>query len=92
MFHNGISHLTVGTDLEGVEAIVNWLSFVPKDKKSMVPIRPSSKDPIDREVGYKPTPLPYDPRWMLEGHVDENNQKLAGFFDEGTWIETLAGS
>lgn len=95
MFHNGISHITVGTDLEGIEAIVRWLSFVPKDKDSMVPIF-ASKDPIEREVEYKPTPLPYDPRWMLEGTTIESPEngktRLSGFFDEGTWTETLAGT
>lgn len=89
MFHNGISHLTVGSDLEGIEAIVKWLSFVPKDRDSIVPIF-KSKDPVEREVEYKPTPLPYDPRWMLEG-CTVGKSRLSGFFDEGTWIETLAG-
>eukprot|EP01127_Copromyxa_protea_P000151 TRINITY_DN10146_c0_g1_i1.p1 TRINITY_DN10146_c0_g1~~TRINITY_DN10146_c0_g1_i1.p1 ORF type:complete len:2150 (-),score=588.81 TRINITY_DN10146_c0_g1_i1:49-6171(-) len=93
MYHNGISHLTVASDLEGVEAIVNWLSYVPKDIYSMVPIFKST-DPLEREVTYKPTPLPYDPRWMLEGTtVEEGDKKtyLTGFFDKGSWTETLAG-
>jgi acetyl-CoA carboxylase carboxyltransferase component len=59
----------------------------------MLPIFACS-DPIDREVTYKPTPLPYDPRWMLEGcTVGEGDQKehFTGFFDHGSWTETLAG-
>jgi hypothetical protein len=30
MFQNGVSHLSVANDVAGIEAIVHWLSFVPK--------------------------------------------------------------
>ena len=26
----GVSHLTVGNDLEGVCALINWLAYIPK--------------------------------------------------------------
>lgn len=32
MFNNGVSHLTSPSDLDGVVAMVNWLSYVPKVK------------------------------------------------------------
>ena len=34
MYPNGVSHLTVDNDKEGVSAILDWLSFVPKVSKS----------------------------------------------------------
>ena len=39
MHPNGVSHLTVGDDVEGVGEIVRWLSFVPKTKWAS-PARP----------------------------------------------------
>lgn len=30
MYTNGVSHLSVSNDVAGVEAIVHWLSYVPK--------------------------------------------------------------
>ena len=30
MHNNGVTHLTVPSDVEGVAAIIDWLSFIPK--------------------------------------------------------------
>ena len=30
MYNNGVTHLTVPNDYEGMLAIVNWLGYVPK--------------------------------------------------------------
>eukprot|EP01126_Amoeba_proteus_P032307 TRINITY_DN3153_c0_g1_i18.p1 TRINITY_DN3153_c0_g1~~TRINITY_DN3153_c0_g1_i18.p1 ORF type:complete len:1925 (+),score=392.40 TRINITY_DN3153_c0_g1_i18:882-6656(+) len=93
MYHNGISHLNVKSDFAGIKAIVKWLSYVPKSRFCPLPIVIPT-DPIDREVGYTPTPFPYDPRWMLEGKeefIDGEFHNLSGFFDKGSWTETLAG-
>lgn len=66
MHNNGVSHKTEPRDLDGVYTILKWLSYIPKTKSSPVPmIKPS--DPVDREVDYMPTKVPYDPRWMLSG-------------------------
>lgn len=30
MHNNGVTHLTVPTDVEGVAAILDWLAYIPK--------------------------------------------------------------
>jgi len=85
MFPNGISHEIVEDDQAGVASILQWLSFVPRDVDA-VPSARELSDPIDRDVVFRPTPTPYDPRLMLEGTSDE-----PGFFDKGSWKEYLAG-
>lgn len=68
MYNNGVSHKTEPRDLDGIYTILKWLSYIPKDKLSIVPII-SPMDPIEREVEYIPTKAPYDPRWMLAGRA-----------------------
>jgi len=85
MFPNGVSHEIVENDQEGVASILDWLSFVPKSVVSPPAVRRSA-DPVDRDVVYRPTPTPYDPRLMLTGSKDE-----PGFFDIGSYKEYLAG-
>ena len=85
MFPNGVSHEVVEDDQEGVASILKWLSFVPK-KVGALPASRESADPVDRDVAFRPTPTPYDPRLMLSGTPDE-----PGFFDEGSFKEYLAG-
>ncbi|GAB5579140.1 acetyl-CoA carboxylase 2 isoform X1 [Prionailurus iriomotensis] len=74
MHHNGVSHVTVPDDFEGVYTILEWLSYMPKDNRSPVPITTPS-DPIDREIGFFPSRAPYDPRWLLAGRP---HPKLGG--------------
>jgi len=85
MFPNGVSHEIVEDDQAGVASILQWLSFVPKDMNALPAARDMS-DPIERDVEFRPTPTPYDPRHMLGGFGDE-----LGFFDKGSWKEYLAG-
>merc|ERR1711957_330911 len=85
MFPNGVSHEIVEDDQAGVASILKWLSFVPKDMNSQPSSRQAS-DPVSRQVEFRPTKTPYDPRFMLGG-VDD---KL-GFFDKDSWKEYLAG-
>lgn len=85
MIPNGVSHLEVGDDQEGVSEILKWLSFVPK-KVGAIPASRKSADPVDRDVEWRPTPTPYDPRLMLAG-----TQDMPGFFDKGSYKEYLAG-
>ncbi|XP_023617817.1 acetyl-CoA carboxylase 2 isoform X4 [Myotis lucifugus] len=66
MHNNGVSHITVPDDFEGVYTILEWLSYMPKDNHSPVPII-TPTDPIDREIEFSPSRAPYDPRWMLAG-------------------------
>lgn len=91
MAPNGVSHLVVGNDKEGVSSIIDWLSFVPKDKFSAPPILDLPTDSPERDVEFLPTKTPYDPRHMLAGTVGPDGAFVPGFFDRGSFIETLGG-
>lgn len=91
MYKNGVSHLTAANDLEGVLSIVKWLAFVPEVKGARLPVTVSS-DPWDRAIDYTPIKGAYDPRWFLAGKTDEvDGRWLSGFFDKGSFTETLSG-
>jgi len=91
MFKNGVSHLTASSDLEGAMHILEWVSYVPTVKGGKLPVR-IPVDTWDREIGYVPPKGPYDPRWFIEGKYDETtNEWLGGFFDKGSFQETLSG-
>jgi len=89
MHPNGVSHLTVESDVEGVAEIMRWLSFVPRVKGAPPALLPCS-DPIDRPVEFVPTKAPYDPRHMLAGATTDG-RFLPGFLDVGSFKEYLAG-
>ncbi|GAA5834604.1 hypothetical protein JCM3766R1_003613 [Sporobolomyces carnicolor] len=91
MYKNGVSHLTAANDLEGVLSIVRWLAYVPEARGAALPILPSV-DHWDRAIDYTPIKGAYDPRWFLAGKTDETDGKwLSGFFDKGSFQETLSG-
>ncbi|KDQ26722.1 hypothetical protein PLEOSDRAFT_51540 [Pleurotus ostreatus PC15] len=91
MFKNGVSHLTASSDLSGATQILEWLSYVPEFKGAPLPII-DSVDPWDRDIGYTPPKGAYDPRWFIEGKEDETSSEwLSGFFDKGSFQETLSG-
>ncbi|KAF7731439.1 acetyl-coenzyme-A carboxylase [Apophysomyces ossiformis] len=89
MYKNGVSHLTAENDLEGIEKIVRWLSYVPDVRGAPVTMRLGS-DPVDREIEYMPPKGPSDPRFFLAGK-NENGKWLSGFFDHDSFVETLSG-
>ena len=89
MYNNGVSHITAKDDLHGVSEVMNWLSFVPEKRNAPVPIHPSVDD-WDRDVEYTPPKGVYDVRWLLEGK-QEDDLFLRGFFDRGSFRETLSG-
>lgn len=92
MVPNGVTHQVVRDDQEGMAAILDWLSFVPKDISSPPPIcQPAGMDPWDRDVDFEPSLLPYDPRDFLRGVIDNEGNRMRGFFDAGSWIEYLEG-
>ena len=98
MYSNGVSHLTVGDDIEGVHAIIQWLSYVPAVRGGALPIiQPDNIDSPDRNVEVIPTKNPSDPRLYLTGvltHTDTHlheEQFLSGFFDKDSWTEAMAG-
>ncbi|RZF37309.1 hypothetical protein LSTR_LSTR005641 [Laodelphax striatellus] len=90
MHNNGVTHTIVPRDLDGVYTILKWLSFVPKDKMSPIPII-SPVDPIEREIEFMPTKTPYDPRWMLAGrpHPSKVGEWEKGFLDSGSFEEIM---
>ncbi|KAG5219866.1 acetyl-CoA carboxylase [Salix suchowensis] len=91
MFKNGVSHLTASSDLSGATQILEWLSYVPEFKGAPLPII-DSVDPWDRDIDYTPPKGAYDPRWFIEGKEDETSSEwLSGFFDKGSFQETLSG-
>ncbi|KAF9266806.1 hypothetical protein L218DRAFT_1074678 [Marasmius fiardii PR-910] len=91
MFKNGVSHLTANSDLQGASHILDWMSYVPEVRGAPLPIRENA-DSWDREIGYTPPKGAYDPRWFIGGKTDETtNEWLSGFFDKGSFQETLSG-
>ncbi|NXI98643.1 ACACB carboxylase, partial [Psophia crepitans] len=90
MHNNGVSHVTVPDDFEGVYTILQWLSYIPKDNQSPVPVAAIS-DPIEREIDFVPSKVPYDPRWMLAGrpHPTLKGTWQSGFFDQGSFLEIM---
>ena len=89
MYSNGVSHMVTKDDLEGVAAILHWLAFVPA-KRGVIPPIIKPVDSIDREIEFMPSKSPYDPRWLIGGKVDDGRW-ISGFFDKGSFIETLGG-
>lgn len=90
MYPNGVSHEIVQDDGEGVQAIMDWLSYTPKDFNSIAPSLEST-DPIERDIEFTPSKTPYDPRHMLAGFTDDNGKFMSGFFDKGSFKEYLGG-
>eukprot|EP00913_Durusdinium_trenchii_P031865 g29843.t1 len=107
MVPNGITHQLVQNDQEGAEAILQWLSFVPRDTREFgeeeqswlspaedtwsMPQPILPLDPADRPVDFRPTKTPYDPRHMLAGTNGPDGRWLSGFFDRGSFVEYMAG-
>nr|XP_060615214.1 acetyl-CoA carboxylase 2-like [Anolis sagrei ordinatus] len=90
MHNNGVSHVAVPDDFEGVYTILQWLSYMPKDNHSPLPIMLPT-DPIEREIEFFPPKGPYDPRWMLAGrpHPTTKGSWQSGFFDHGSFSEIM---
>ncbi|KAJ7252734.1 acetyl CoA carboxylase [Mycena haematopus] len=90
MYKNGVSHLTASSDLEGATHILEWISYVPDVRNGPLPVRETA-DPWDRDIDYMPPKGAYDPRWFIEGKVDDSSAWTSGFFDKGSFQETLSG-
>ncbi|KAK8931231.1 Acetyl-CoA carboxylase 1 [Platanthera zijinensis] len=89
MATNGVVHLTVPDDLEGVSAILKWLSYVPPYVGGPLPIS-KSLDPPQRTVEYLPENS-CDPRAAISGINDSAGKWLGGIFDKDSFVETLEG-
>jgi biotin carboxylase/acetyl-CoA carboxylase carboxyltransferase component/biotin carboxyl carrier protein len=96
MHPNGVTHTVVQDDVQGVAAILDWLSFVPIARGHPLPVI-ESRDPVTRLIRSGPPAdgQPYDPRLKLIAgeKVDEcrDGGFLCGFFDKYSWRETLEG-
>ncbi|SPO00590.1 probable acetyl-CoA carboxylase [Cephalotrichum gorgonifer] len=95
MYRNGVSHMTAADDFAGVSKIVEWMSFVPKERNAPLPISPSS-DTWDRDVVYTPPQKQaYDVRWMIGGRYEDPEDLSSdfepGLFDKDSFVETLGG-
>ena len=91
MYPNGVTHEVVQNDKEGMQAVVDWLNYTPKDFHSIAPHTPNSADPPSRKVEFTPSKTPYDPRHMLGGTTNPDGSYVSGFFDKGTFKEYLGG-
>mmetsp|Transcript_16046 Transcript_16046/g.36661 ORF Transcript_16046/g.36661 Transcript_16046/m.36661 type:complete len:1111 (+) Transcript_16046:2-3334(+) len=93
MYSNGISHLAETDHLRTVQAAINWLSYVPSKRQGLLPIMNiQGIDEIERPVAFSPVPgIPYDPRALLAGAQNDSGVWQSGFFDKGSFKETLAG-
>jgi len=91
MYPNGVTHEVVSDDKEGVQAIVDWLSYTPKTFNSVQPQLSILNDPPERLVEFMPTKTAYDPRHMLAGTTSADGTYVSGFFDKGSFKEYLGG-
>lgn len=90
MHCNGVSDLIVQTDLEGCEAILEWLSFVPEHRDGPLPVMIDPGDPISRKVEYRPSSSTEDPRLMLTGCSDASGNWSGGILDRGSFREVMS--
>lgn len=84
MYKNGVSHSVVTCDLDGICAIVKWISYLPP------PLNPLNnfamlKDDQARPVKTTPSKSAYDPRTILDP------VEGGGLFDHGTFDEIMSG-
>lgn len=96
MHPNGITHTVVPDDVGGVDAILDWLSYIPNRRGEPLPII-ESRDPVSRPVHAKPPSdgQSYDPRSDLIGGKRDGGEGevrfLGALFDKGSWREYLSG-
>ncbi|XP_055926217.1 acetyl-CoA carboxylase-like isoform X1 [Argiope bruennichi] len=90
MHNNGVSHVTAPDDLQGIYLMLKWLSYMPKNRGAELPVM-EPLDPVDRDVIFTPTRLPYDPRYLLAGRESPNLPGFweDGFFDYGSFMEIM---
>jgi len=93
MYPNGISHLVESDHLRAVKSAIDWLSYVPSRRGGILPVTDiRGVDTIDRPIGFVPQAgTPYDPRILLAGGEDQTGSWQSGFFDKGSFTETLGG-
>lgn len=91
MYTNGVTHMVVSDDMEGVMAVLNWLSFVPAcrcdiesgstniaERLNSALTHVQSADPTDRAIEFMPSRTAYDVRHMLAGVYDISSTAANG--------------
>jgi acetyl-CoA carboxylase/biotin carboxylase 1 len=93
MYSNGVSHLIANDHLTAITHAIEWLSYVPSIRGGLLPITDvSGIDTIERKIDFTPEAgKPYDPRCLLGGCENDRGEWMSGFFDKGSFTETLAG-
>lgn len=93
MYPNGISHQVETDHLRAIKSAIDWLSYVPSHRRGLLPITDiRGLDSVDRQITFTPKQgVPYDPRSLLAGCEDDNGLWQGGFFDRGSFTESLAG-
>lgn len=93
MYPNGVSHIVEPDHLRAVQSAINWLSYVPSKRAGLLPVTDiRGVDEVERPIGFTPQPgVPYDPRLLLAGGENDSGEWQSGFFDKGSFTETLAG-
>jgi len=95
MYPNGVTHLLADDHLDSIIKAVKWLSYVPRTKGAPLPITDiKDVDNIERLIEYVPSKnavAPYDdPRYLIDGVGAGDKFAPLGFFDKGSFTETLA--
>jgi len=93
MYSNGVSHLVANDHLTAITHAIEWLSYVPSIRGGLLPVTDiSGIDTIERPIEFTPRAgVSYDPRFLLRGCENDRGEWLSGFFDKGSFTETLAG-
>lgn len=92
MCPNGVTHIRVQNDIEGIQAMLQWLSYIPRTSHSQLvalPLSPSV-DIIDRPVAFRPTKVAYDVRHLIQGTFNEEGDWISGLFDKDSFMEVLS--
>eukprot|EP00111_Clytia_hemisphaerica_P003152 TCONS_00008959-protein len=91
MHKNGVSHLVVKDEFNGLAEIVKWLSYIPKKRGEPLPVS-TVTDPVDRTVDFNPPKGHYNPRHMIAGREEAScsNRWESGLFDKGSFTEVLS--
>ena len=94
MYPNGVSHQLSDDHLDAIKKAVKWLSYVPRTRGTPLPITDiKAIDSVERLVQFTPSKTavaPYDdPRYLIDGPSFDADAPL-GFFDKGSFTETLS--
>lgn len=96
MYRNGVSHSVVTNDLDGVNKIVKWITYLPEvivpksdltnpNLQEICGDFAMETDDRARDVDTRPTKSSYDPRLLLD------TPEGTGLFDKNSFDEIMNG-